>query len=287
LSVYDQNYRPIELIVVDDGSTDNTISIVNEFKVQTNSEEFQIHLIKQRNAGASAARNKGIRHSSGDYIQFLDSDDLLLPLKIQSQIKAFKKNVDVIYSRAQFFSEVPNNLMNKYWGRKPQGNSSDYFEFPWQTMCALYRKDTLDKFGYWKEYFSLSDDWEFAIRYKILANVKFLDEITSLYRSHEGDRVGNNLSIKKIKSLSEILISTYELSDDKKLINQYLKKRYRSRLIYCIIIFGSLGAKNERKNLLKEVKSKKLANNFVIFLGLFSNTFTNRILIRLYNLLKR
>ncbi|NRD23233.1 glycosyltransferase family 2 protein [Winogradskyella litoriviva] len=286
-SVLQQTYRPIEVIVVDDGSTDNSISLINEFIVKNNIPGvFEIKLLIQENSGAPRARNYGYEQSKGKYIQWLDSDDLLLSNKIASQIKVFSEEIDVVYSRAQFFNEVPTNLLDKYWGRIPEGNSSDYFEFPWQTMCALYKKVALQKFGVWKEDLSLSDDWELALRYKIKANVKFLNDVSSLYRDHNGDRVGNNWSIEKVNSLSSILINTYTLSDENNLIDSYLIKRYQNRLTFCVIQYGALNGKKERKQLISLVNSKNLGSPIIKVLSFFSGLYVNRILLKAYSLLK-
>ena len=253
-SVYEQSHRPIELIVVDDGSTDNSIQIITDCQTKlNNSGDFRLVILQQKNSGANRARNYGFEQSKGQYIQWLDSDDLLLPHKIASQIHVFTKATDVVYSRAQFFNEVPDNLMDKYWGRIPKGNSSDYFEFPWQTMCALYKKTILDQFGVWQEDLSLSDDWELAMRYKIKSRVEFLDEISSLYRDHKGDRVGNNLSIQKINSLTSVLMTTYALSKENNLIDNYLKKRYFSRLTYCFMQSGALGGYDDKIKLWRKL----------------------------------
>ena len=98
-SVFKQYYRPIQLIVVDDGSTDDTRTIIRnwiESKVSDN--EFVINYIYQENKGAPAARNLGLIHSNGEFIQFLDSDCLLLPKKISTQVRMLRKSdVDFCY----------------------------------------------------------------------------------------------------------------------------------------------------------------------------------------------
>ncbi|MCB1873922.1 MAG: glycosyltransferase [Gammaproteobacteria bacterium] len=88
-SVLKQTYQPIEIIIVDDGSTDNTLELVeNKYK-------DGVIRIGQTNSGPSAARNRGINESSGKYIAFLDADDLWLPGKIASQVAVMEKHSDV------------------------------------------------------------------------------------------------------------------------------------------------------------------------------------------------
>ncbi len=88
-SVENQKYREIEIICVNDGSTDGSQKIVEEFILSSN---LEIKLINQDNLGAPNARNSALKYCKGDYIQFLDADDILLPMKIENQIKLVKKN---------------------------------------------------------------------------------------------------------------------------------------------------------------------------------------------------
>lgn len=89
LSVMSQSYEVWEMIIVDDGSTDNSISIINEFVKK----DPRIKLIiNECNEGAAASRNKAIDYSAGKYIAFLDSDDLWLPDKLEKQLAFMKKN---------------------------------------------------------------------------------------------------------------------------------------------------------------------------------------------------
>jgi glycosyltransferase involved in cell wall biosynthesis len=91
-SVWRQTYRPIELVIIDDGSTDNTKDVVVEWTNAHNEDNsFIIEYIYQKNGGAPNARNKGVKNAKGRYLQFLDSDDLLLPQKLSLQIHSIKR----------------------------------------------------------------------------------------------------------------------------------------------------------------------------------------------------
>lgn len=91
-SVWMQTYRPIELLIVDDGSTDDTKNKIYEWIVRHKTDElFITKYIHQENKGAPAARNTGIRNARGRYLQFLDSDDMLLPEKLTLQIDIMKR----------------------------------------------------------------------------------------------------------------------------------------------------------------------------------------------------
>ena len=96
-SALDQTYDNQEIIVVDDGSTDHTSELLKQYR-------DKIHYLYQERAERSKARNRGFEHSKGDYIAFLDSDDIWLPDKVEKQVGILKKKPDVgvVYSEAQF-----------------------------------------------------------------------------------------------------------------------------------------------------------------------------------------
>jgi|GEM_PF-2832972 glycosyltransferase involved in cell wall biosynthesis len=85
-SVHSNTYRPIELIIIDDGSADETYAIANQLKDRLKSDDFEIKLMRQPNQGAPSARNNGLENSTGKYLLFLDSDDEIPPAKLSSQI---------------------------------------------------------------------------------------------------------------------------------------------------------------------------------------------------------
>ena len=95
-----QTYRPLEIIVIDDGSDDNTRKVIRQIQVKYNdlSAGLKIDYIYQHNQGVSAARNNGIAHANGKYICFLDSDDMYYPSKVSEQFRLLKEyNADCCY----------------------------------------------------------------------------------------------------------------------------------------------------------------------------------------------
>src|SRR5437773_9167742 len=101
-SVQSQTYPNWEMIVVDDGSTDNTEEVVKRIAA----DEPRISYLRQDNARQAAARNNGIRHAKGNYLQFLDADDLIEPQKLEQQVAFLEQHtsVDITHSGVRYFS---------------------------------------------------------------------------------------------------------------------------------------------------------------------------------------
>jgi glycosyltransferase involved in cell wall biosynthesis len=101
LSIQSQTYENWECLVVDDGSTDNTTAVVSSISRN----ESRVKLIRQENKGLAAARNTGIANSAGEYLQFLDADDLIESRKLAGQIEFLEQqeDVDIVYGDVRYF----------------------------------------------------------------------------------------------------------------------------------------------------------------------------------------
>lgn len=164
-SVLAQSWTRIEIILVDDGSTDRTPSVLAELAA-TNPGCVQV--ARQDNAGPGAARETGRRLACGEFIQYLDSDDLLLPDKFADQVSALRANPDcgIAYGMTHH-SAVGGSLEPVAFKR-----TAESFEslFPavlrsrwWSTSTPLYRRSTTDAVGAWLPLIN-EEDWEYDAR---------------------------------------------------------------------------------------------------------------------------
>jgi glycosyltransferase involved in cell wall biosynthesis len=160
-SVIDQTYQDIEIIVIDDASTDNTIERLNEFG-------SRIKIIRhEKNMGVSAARNSGIRIAKGEYIALLDSDDYWLQEKLEVQIAFFSSNPDAVICQARELWVRHGKRVNP--GNKHLKPSDDIF-MPSLKLClvspsaVMLKRSLLDEVGIFDEAFPVCEDYDLWLR---------------------------------------------------------------------------------------------------------------------------
>jgi glycosyltransferase involved in cell wall biosynthesis len=208
-SVFQQTYRPIELIVVDDGSTDNTRQVVQKWTGQHGGDDaFQPRYFHQENTGASAARNFGLVESRGQYIQFLDSDDLLHPQKLQSHVTCLSRDMmcDFVYSGSGSFTETVDWGVVPYCG-VPVSRERMVSDFLlcstclWNTESGLYRRSVCIANGPWDEGLPRFQDWEYNIRLLLIrTNIAYTPGTLTLMRIHGNGRICDDaIGRKKIR----------------------------------------------------------------------------------------
>lgn len=186
-SVFAQTYPHMEVLVVDDGSVDNTRQVLAPYIA-----DDKIQYFFQQNQGPAAARNLALRHARGEFIAFLDADDLWLPDKLEKQITVLQKNPDVgmMYSDSEWFGEEwERQLANSRKLREGDLRKAEYFRrgdifkvllahnfIP--TMTVLVRHSILKKTGPFLEKiggerFSYGEDFELWLRITRICNVEF------------------------------------------------------------------------------------------------------------------
>ena len=186
-SVLQQDYSNLEIILVDDGSTDETAKIVQQYDVQ---------YIYQENKGVSAARNTGLQAANGIFIASIDADDLWLPNKLSIQFKVFQEQpaLDMVFCQIkQFICPVAKqDGMSLYI---PEGNKI----LPGYTpVTMLIKKQAFQKVGKFNEDFKFGDFLEWYGRVKE-SNLKetVINEVLALRRIHKSNMGMNQLAARK------------------------------------------------------------------------------------------
>lgn len=192
-SVLAQTYDKWELLVIDDGSKDNSYELVKRYVEK----DGRIHLIRQKNAGSAAARNNGIRHSKGQYLALLDSDDVWLPGFLDSQVKFMQEKGAVCvcssYSRIDEQSkEILKPVKSKPTITLKDMQSIDYIG----CLTGLYDQSKHGKIYLKEELNSLLDDYAFwidviSLEGKAYGNPKILAK----YRVRKNSLTGNKLKL--------------------------------------------------------------------------------------------
>jgi teichuronic acid biosynthesis glycosyltransferase TuaG len=185
-SVTEQTYKAWELIVVDDGSTDNTASLIKEYAGKDN----RIRYIHQDNGRQGKARNNGLKQAGGEYIAFLDADDLWMPEKLSLQVDIMlTQKVDLTFSDAYVFEDKPvfekkmNTTASYYQGEEAIHKFLFFNHIP--ILTVLVSKAAIDKVKGFSEIEGISEDYHLWIRLLIDGN-SFLGIVSPLahYRVH-------------------------------------------------------------------------------------------------------
>lgn len=224
-SVLSQTYSNIELIIVDDASTDNTKDIVMSIK------DSRIRYIRhEKNKGAAAARNTGIKASKGLYIAFQDSDDKWLPRKLEKQVDLILNTPDRVGAVFSSFIRVGLNQSEKVVpeisNRKSiQGNIFQNMlkENIIGVPAIMIKKNCFKKVGYFNENLPALEDWELFLRISKYYDLLFIDE--PLVRTFESpNSVSKNMKSHAI-ALQYILKTNFnDIAKNKDLLAYYYYK---------------------------------------------------------------
>ena len=189
-SVLAQTHRPIEVIICDDGSTDETPRVAMALAADHSDE---VRVLLNENRGPGPAREAGRLAARGEFIQYLDSDDRLLPRKFEVQIAALRERPEcgVAYGWARLLVEGthPGRVPFKWTGRAlPTLFPRLLIDRWWTTECPLYRRSVCDAVGPWSD-LRYSQDWEYDGRVGALGTrLVHCPEFVCEHRHHAGAR---------------------------------------------------------------------------------------------------
>lgn len=200
-SVLNQTYKPLEIIIVDDGSTDKSAEIAKSFG-------DVIRYEFQSNSGLGATRNKGVELAKGDYLTFLDADDLWTENKLQLQIEAFNHNatLDMVFGNVQQF--ISPELLEEL---KAKIDLSLEFFKGYLAGTMMIKKESFNRVGYFSNNWELGEfiDWYLKAQEKKLQTL-ILPEILLKRRIHD-----TNMGIKKKDKLQDY-VKIIKVSLDRK-----------------------------------------------------------------------
>ena len=275
-SVQEQTYANWECILVDDGSTDNTQEIVKQMMEK----DARILYFLQENSGPTIARNFGLTKAKGDFIQFLDADDLIENKKFEKQLALFEKNpqLDLVYGNVKYFKSGDIDKQydditlegSKPWMKKLTGSGEEMIKALLNgnlmvIHSPLFKKSLIQKFGGMDEELYYNEDWDLWLRFAI-GNANFLfDESTNtnalvrVHKSYSNDnfkmflhglkvclKIDKFLPERKYQKILQPKIAYHKKMLDEKLVEE-LKLSKESALIKASIIYEITGIERYRR----------------------------------------
>lgn len=202
-SVLNQTFQDFEIIVIDDGSTENTKEILSKYG--------SIIYAYQENRGRAEARNAGIRQAKGEYIAFLDDDDIWLPQKLEKQVAFLNSKPDIglvhtfseVIDGKGYFLAKETRIRHKLYkkairiGYTYEGMSELCIMF---LSTVMLRKNCFDKVGSFDSNMPAFEDWDFYLRLALRYRIGTIPEVLVRYRLHAGCTTQNEFTEGRIKT---------------------------------------------------------------------------------------
>ena len=163
-TVVEQTYRPLQVILVDNMSTDDSLVVLNQFKIDNNAPDFEVVIAQEQQQTASAARNRGKMFATGDLLMFFDSDDLMERRLVQKYVEAFEaspQQADIIICRRNLINDMGEKTVMPIFKKDLIANHILHSVLATQAFCA--RHDFLRDIE-WNSNLSQWNDFEYGLR---------------------------------------------------------------------------------------------------------------------------
>ena len=236
-SVFAQSYRPIEVIVVDDGSTDSTPELLKSYG--------EVCYLRQANRGPSAARNSGIRAARGAYVAFLDLDDLWTSEKLSDQVAVLEayQNAGLCFADMRMFSSngceeltmfQKYRFTTEYFGHESVVDRAVAKLVTMNfipTSSVVARKTALTQAGGFDEQFRKSEDWDLWLRMALHQPITYSPKVLILKRVHEVNvsRDSEGMNVASLQVLEKLKRNHQDLLDKLGIdIKSVLRDGYRN-----------------------------------------------------------
>jgi len=218
-SALSQTHADCEVIVVDDGSTDNSLDVIRSFG-------DQIRFESGPNRGGNLARNRLLELATGEWLQYLDADDFLLPEKIARQLAAATSETDAVYSRVLIQTHLDEDSTESCESDLAVDGGVLEQWIRWQlaqTGAVLWRKDALVRIGGWNEQYQCCQDNELTMRaIQHGLNLQYCNEVDAVYRIWSEETVCRRSPRRLIDVRTHLLDSMLEwLADEERMTEQF------------------------------------------------------------------
>lgn len=207
-SIENQDFNDWECLIVDDGSVDSSMKVVESF-IKDSKKSWKV--LTKSNGGPSSARNLGIRAAVGEFITFLDADDIWLPTKLSKQLNFFEKNqdVDLLLTNYAIFSQNASFKLRAVRARDALSQVRRWLDMRGfgglVESTGMFRKSALNDGLWFDEEMPTTEGLDFVIRWTLQKNVKIYQEILTLYR----------ISINQLHTKQELVHSNVTLVADR------------------------------------------------------------------------